>query len=313
MEEDQLIAPVSSEMARAKIQKHFPRLTIETLDYLGGGSASTFAVNRELIFRFPKMPAEEADERYQREVRLLKLIRARVAPHQIPTPLDRLQADDIIFQKPVYVYSFLEGTQVAKLRLNVGRQQILAALLGDFLSRLHSINLESVYKLGVTRTTPADITQTWRLQYERVQKIVYPRLDEHERTWVARLYEKALADADVTLPPIVLTHGDLGAENILVPEHFNHLQVVDFEDARPFDRAVDFCLWWGERGEDFLDRMLKTYTGQPDPHFRLRLQFYFNRTPLLYLEMGVQSGNENAFQFGRDLLNQRMRRTSHTI
>jgi aminoglycoside 2''-phosphotransferase len=279
-------------------------VTIISLRYMGGGDYSVYSVNNELVFRFPKIASDDADDNYQREVALFDALRPHVAPHQIPTLLKHLPPGDH-FDKPVSVYACLDGTQAAQMALNPAQKQQVAVLLGDFLSKLHAIDPAA---LGMESPASAPMTQQWIKQFTEIRQQVYPLLNDDEQRWFTRLYESILADADQMRPPIALTHGDFGPENVLVPDHLDYLQVVDFEDIGAGDPVGDFCIWWGEWGADFLDTMLRHYTGPVDPHFRQRIVFYYDRIPALYLNWSIRSGNPKFEQFGRALLHQRMNR-----
>src|SRR5687768_11949527 len=127
MDEDRIVAPVSEATVRQYLAKHQPDLTIHTLNYLGGGSSSTFAVNDTLIFRFPKLDTEEIEALFHQYAAALDTIRGQVAPHQVSKALYRLPEDAAIFPRPVDVYAFLSGTQVAKLNPTPQQAQTLAA------------------------------------------------------------------------------------------------------------------------------------------------------------------------------------------
>jgi aminoglycoside phosphotransferase (APT) family kinase protein len=305
MDEDQIVKPVTDATARAYITRHKPDISIHMLRYFGGGSSSTFGVNDALIFRFPKFETDsDADFRQNRV--LLETIRPRIMPHQVARPLERLPADEEIFPRPVYVYSFLEGEQIAKLHPTPQQEKALAALLGDFLSKLHGVGDVP----GVPRMTADEMRAAWFRQYEAFRQTSYPWLSAEERGWLTRMFEDFLADAGAMQPPIVLAHGDFGDENVLVPDSFQHLNVIDFEDIVFADPVGDFCLWWGERGDDFFDHMLAAYTGEIDAHFHQRMHFYFNRIPLIYFNLSLETGNEKFSAFGHDLLRERMSRSA---
>jgi aminoglycoside phosphotransferase (APT) family kinase protein len=195
---------------------------------------------------------------------------------------------------------------MAKLAHTSQQRQTLAAHLGDFLSKLHVVKDVP----GLPRMTPADLRNSWFQLYDDFRRESYPRLSAAEQRWQMRVFEDFLVDADSMNPPITLVHGDLGDENVLVPDDFSHLNVIDFEDAAFADPVADFCLWWGEWGDDFFEAMLKVYTGEIDPFFHQRMRFYFNRIPVFYFRLSGETGSQAAFEFGLNLLRQRMSRSS---
>ena len=293
MDEDQIVAPISLETARRFIVKHLR--PANRLDYLGGGSYSAFAVDQQLVVRFPKMPAEDADAIFQKEQALTGSL--DVQPHKIPKPLKRLLPDDEIFPKPVYVYSFLDGKQGTEFPADLQ----LATQAGDFLSKLHSLTTLP----GLSQRTPMDVKQHWDEQHDYLQSQINPLLQPDEQRWLAEVFASV---EDVEPPALVVTHGDFNAENVLVPDPFNHLQVVDFEDIGLHDAAADFCLWWGDYGNKFLEVMLKAYTLPIDADFHTRMRFYYNRVPVIYFRYGIENDIPNMIRFGHDALRQRMHR-----
>lgn len=303
MEEDRLVQPIDIGVAERTIQKRIPGLKIDSIQYLGGGSYSVFAVNDEVIFRFPKYEAASALAAFEVENKALELIRPRVSPHKIPTPLYQLTDVDDLFPGPVYGYKLLSGGRVLD---SIEVREHLPHLLGDFLTRLHKIDLKLVYELGLDRTSADAVRQGWHDAYEELTQTVLPILNPEERRWVDNLYETYLSAVGSVQPPVVLAHGDLGDENVLLPGELDRLHVIDFEDAGPNDPAVDFCIWWGMFGDGFIDEMIGHYGLNTGDQFMSRVAFYYNRIPMIYFKFGVVNDNDKFIRYGHDLLQSRM-------
>lgn len=83
--------------------------------------------------------------------------------------------------------------------------------------------------------------------------------------------------------------------------------MIDFEDASLYDPAVDFCIWWGDYGGEFLAEMIRHYIPDLGNHFVRRVRFHYNRIPVVYFDLGISHRNDNFIRFGRALLRDRMR------
>ena len=304
MDEDRLVEPLDIEIAKGVIEKRLPQLLVESIEYLGGGSYSVFAINNKIIFRFPKFEDFAAQVAFDLEGKLLDLIRPEVVPHEIPTQIYRMIDSDEIFSGPVYGYKLLDGNRVGDSNLDLKKQ--LPRLLGDFLTKLHGIDLEPIYEVGFEPVTAEAIQKGWHDSYSDAIKSLFPLLSEEERRWVDNLYVSYLSDIGSILPPVVLTHGDLGDENVLIPNELDRLRVIDFEDAGPYDPGIDFCMWWATFGDDFLNEMIDNYDLDTGEGFLRRVAFYYNRIPMIFFKFGIENRNDKFIRYGRHLLIGRM-------
>ena len=308
MQEDVLIPPIEIDVAYCTLIERLPELDIHTIKYLGGGSFSCFAVNNEYVFRFPKDPNafQEVQAHGIREAALLNAIKHRMEPHEVSRQTHALLDSSQSFHGPVFGYTFFEGVQVAQKHMHPSELPRVARLLGDFLSKLHAIELAAVYPFGYEPTNAETIRQGWYQNYLANKEIVFPLLTNEEKRWMGHLYERFLDISDKVNPMIVLTHGDFGWENVLVPQSLDKLQVIDFEDVAVGSAIGDFCLWLGYFGKEFICQMLQDYYTNADEYFAEVVQFYYGRIPCFYFSWGAQSQNQAAIAFGRHLLHTTM-------
>ena len=315
--EDQLVTPVSAEIVHDVL---FERLRTRALklDYLGGGSFSAYHVvdsdHREYVLRFPKF-TENLGAIMEKEQRLASVVAPCVAPHELTKLEEILPPSADSFGGPVYKYQYLNGAQVARLRLfesavaNEPKLEKLAVQLGDFLRKLHGVALgDVVAKSGVARASARNIVQMIADDAASVRATIYPVLNEAERAWAENNYrsffEKIAGREDAIRPSLV--HGDFGDENVLVPKDFGYLQVVDLEDMRVGDPAVDFCSWLPSYGDEFVRTMLSQYSIDLDPLLLDRARFYIAKTPFTYFKFGIENKNEKFIAYARRLLRERM-------
>lgn len=306
MQEDQIVKPINLSQAKEVVFERLPDLKVKSIKYLGGGSSSAFSINNELIVKFPKLDfdgQQYADflQAFRREVKLNKIVSKIVKPHEIITPLEQVLGPTQNFAGPIFLYQLFSGTEVEKYRFTSSEKEKLVILLGDFLKKLHSVNLNQTLFIGLSKVTLEDIKIGWHKQYVYYKRNVFPLLKSNEVQWFTALYEDFLADSAKMKLKVVLTHGDFGPENVLVPKEFNRLQIIDFEDMALADPVLDFCVWYQHFGTSFVNQMLESY-GKVDKYFLMRVKFYSSRLPLIYFDLYRKSGNKKFLTFARKFL-----------
>ena len=313
MQEHRLVKPVSLAAARKVIHGRIPDLAAGKIKYLGGGSSSAFSVDDRLVVKFPKIGDQHQRydhfvKQFAREQALHKSLSKRVSPDEVVTPLAMIARPASGFPGPIFTYQYFAGTQVAKMELASTQKRRLAHLLGRFLTMLHSMHKTNIP--GIPKIAPESIRLGWNRQYETVKRDVMHLLNRAESKWMARLYESYLSGAGMHPPPVVFSHGDFGAENVLVPKAFDRLQVIDFENVCWGDPVGDFCAWYQNYGEKFLEEMLTAYGGRIDEHFGARVRFYADRLPVTYFGLYKKSGNRSFLAYARRYLGHVMKTKS---
>lgn len=316
MDEDLLIPPISIEKAQKTIELRFPQIKVESIKYLGGGSHSAFRVNDEFLFRFPKVvekvvSKEEITEMFLNEKSILDVIKIIVAPYSTPTQLFFSAKVSNDFDAPIAGYNLLKGRQLKYVLKGSSQDLEIARLLGDFLQKLHSITLDVMPFFNDKLPEIEDLKKGWYKNYQDIQGNLFPLLTAKEKEWTSQIYEAFLESADSQTPSVVLTHGDFGDENVLFDNESSQLGVIDFDDVGFGDSVGDFCLWLGEYGERFLQEMLNSYGISPDEHFIDRAWFYYNRIPFIYFDLGKKTNKQAFIDFGRELLENRMKSETH--
>ena len=297
MEEKYLIPPLDKSLARTCIQQRLPDLQIHTIQYLGGGSHSVFDVNSEWIFRFPK--AAEVAANYPREECLLRRLVPYLQPHRIPNPR-YLPVSCNIFPLPISMHRKLPGIQASPT--DPKQKHRFALLLGDFLAKLHTIPPGTLFEKICSIPDFSSVLSSWEDYFRRMADLVFPILAQPEIQKFMLLFNQFREELTCHPFQISAVHGDLNAENILITPVPTHLQVIDFEDMSPGDPAADFCLLTSDYGPEFLDRVLQAYGLPQGPGFFTRMNFYYRRIPLIYLEYGLLHQNNAFIEYGKNLI-----------
>ncbi len=304
MQEDKLITPIDAELAKSIIAQKCPDIEIREFAYIGGGDYSVFEVNNEIVFRFPKVNIDANKKIPGFEDFLFNIIRSKLLPHEIPEKIFTIETNEFNIPGPAIGYRKFSGQQIPKLQAKPDIK--LANLLSEFLSRLHSIEVKKLQSIGVRSTDWKSIVLWHKENYKYVKQDIFPLLKKDEKDWLAEVFESFLKKSARMNPPLAFTHGDFDPSNVLIHGTYDHLQVLDFDEVRIYDPAVDFCPWWGEYGSGFIEEMVRTYTLSIGPAFMPRVRFYYNRIPVIYFEIGLKTDNKNFITYGHKLLSKRM-------
>lgn len=304
MQEDKLIPPIDTELAKSIIAQKCPDLEIREFAYMGGGDYSVFETNNEFVFRFPKLNIDESRRIPGFEDYLFGIVRPALLPHEIPEKIFTIESEEFKIPGPIYGYKKFQGKLISGHPIKPEVE--LAKLLSDYLSRMHSIELKKLYSIGVKSTDWKSLILRHKEDFKNIKQNILPILKDDEKEWLTEVFESFLKKTARVNPPLTFTHCDFDPSNVLIHGINEHLQILDFDDVGIYDPAIDFCPWWGEYGSDFIEEMVRTYTLSIGPAFMPRVRFYYNRIPVIYFEYGLKFDNKNFINFGHKLLSQRM-------
>lgn len=146
-----------------------------------------------------------------------------------------------VFPRPWAVVSWVTGE--LPVGLDAGRQQALAAGLGEFLRSLHALDTVGQrsgaarwgYRCGEPVTATID---SWLL--EAADQLT----DLFDPTQVRRAWQ-LLREVPAATGPPCWVHTDVSAENVLVHPDGRLAGVIDFGGLGVGDRAVDLLYAWG--------------------------------------------------------------------
>ncbi|MEE4193852.1 MAG: aminoglycoside phosphotransferase family protein [Anaerolineae bacterium] len=282
-----------------QIKAAIPDIQIHSAEIMRIGEINDVVlVNDTLVFRFPRLP--EDAERLEYEHELLTALWDHL-PLPIPNPVFHQMEVDA---QPFMEYVHLAGeplcgyTQEAKAHC-----KHIAVQLADFVQDLHNAPLDDL-ALPVQNAGRKD-----RLPHlhEAIQAVLFPHLNEAAQHRISRVCADYMNRPDVEGEKLVVRHGDLGPNNILIdPKNFDITGIIDFGSAGWDEPASDLghIAFWGtmEFGEEFVETFLKRYG--VDDALRERLQFYATLIACV-VAMGALEGNSgNTLQAALQFLNQ---------
>jgi aminoglycoside phosphotransferase (APT) family kinase protein len=258
--------------------------------YLGRGTQVTAYRAGDWVIRVPRTVA--ARKKVARQTRVYQILAAR----GLPVPRDAQIAHDADGEVTAGLYRYVPGVPASAAR----RSPVLARDLGAFLTALHAVPLEPV---RACCTVLGDLwTDRFRIRWERSRS----HLPAAERQWLEGVIALFLASPETTSTRLVLIHGDLVEEHVLVGPDGRLAGVIDPSGPRIADPALDFGTLAERFGWAFTDAVLTSYAGPRDPGFQRRACFCANVRPLVTIEAGLRDQSEERLRLGLRRLAERM-------
>lgn len=287
---------------RQLLAQYFPQVEINSLAViLSGWDALVLDVNDRLIFRFPRRSENEA--LMEKQMDLLPRLAGR-----LPIPVPQVQyacrksAGDA---HTLMGYPKIAGVGLDELP---AVSQELFQQLGEFLSALHCFPLEKAFPGLDGAPSPQDWQELYEETYSWVQDLILPRLSRPDRLAASLLWEIFLSGKDNFRFQPSLIHADLGPEHILCEPSGAGIQgVIDWEDARPGDPALDFAGLFSLGGEALVDRTLSFYQGAVDETFRRRVRFYDTIAPFYEIRYALTIQDESQLNHAVETLRRSLR------
>ncbi|HIL94819.1 MAG TPA: hypothetical protein EYG51_02740, partial [Pseudomonadales bacterium] len=132
---------LSTDQAAALIRSQFPETPCTNIAYLGEGwDFFVFVTDNGIAFRFPKR--SDVDKCIKRELLLLGRLPEDL-PIAVPRPLFLGEPGDA-YPWHFWVYRLLVGEPLQNVRIPAQHKLDIAGLVGEFLSKLHSIDGEGL-------------------------------------------------------------------------------------------------------------------------------------------------------------------------
>jgi aminoglycoside 2''-phosphotransferase len=248
------------------IASEVPELTIQSATPIGEGwTAVAYRVNDELVFKFPKRPAEW--EEMDREIAFLAYarpyLRLPVVEH-----LHRVR-DSAAAPNGYVVYRHLPGRAVQPDNLSRRARAALAEVLAGFLRALHDMQPGPVASILPRDDEHAVARQYW----EDAEGKIAPQLSGAERLRLSDLFAGHLDDARNLAGPSCILHADLSVDHVLCVDQAV-TGVLDWGDVCLGDPDYDFGYLYEDLGEAFVRDMALHY-GHADPERLVRKARYF--------------------------------------
>jgi aminoglycoside 2''-phosphotransferase len=206
-----------------------------------GWDFTTFLVNHEWVFRFPKR--RQCARQLAREFRLLEALAAPLARQSIAVPRYRYHVQTPLLSKVPYVgYAFLPGEPLVECAADSLDCTAIARQLGAFLQLLQTTAPTAQPRIYHDQF-PSDLVD-FRRELDESSAALPPSIAEGCRIALERV---PVIDRE----PPRFQHGDLGVEHVLVDRRRSEIvSIIDWGDAGWGNRIADLVgLWaWGGDG-----------------------------------------------------------------
>ena len=268
------------------INKFLPNIHENDVKFLYHGTYNVFEINEEFIFRIPdkSLRNEIGIQLLEKENKVLQLFNST-----LPIPIPKPSYINLENNIPVMGYRKIPGISLSKCFGEFDNSCLIkvAKSIGEFLTQLHSSETIKKYSDHFHEDYGnffENYREIWEKEYREVQSCILPM--------------------GFSVKPNAAIVFD--TSNILVdPLSCSLSGVIDFEETRIFDPAIDFLFF--REGELFLRKIMTTYNREIDKSFSERMQFTFSRVFAPYVLYGVDNNIPSLITAGLELLSDRMR------
>jgi aminoglycoside 2''-phosphotransferase len=260
-----------------------PDVAIKSISLNCEGLVNDFViVNRELIFRFPKV--EHGFKHLKNEARILRFLTNYITL-EIPSPL--YESSDVLG------YRMIPGEALRRdlvLRLSEDDQQAVADQLAQFLKELHGVPVDELASFEMPIADALMKYEAWAGVFGRIREKVFPLLMPHLRVWVTEMFESHLAARSNFEYELRMADTDIMPYHIMFDRQRKRINgIIDFGCAGLGDPAIDFGIIIYNFGESFLDRLYGVY---PEAETYLkRARFYAGAQEVRWLLRGIEEND----------------------
>ncbi len=257
-------ASIGEALARELITCQLPEIPLKSLLLLGEGwDNTTFLVNNEIVFRFPRKQA--AVVLLLNEINLLPYIQNQV---RYPIPVPKFigkPADNYLW--PFAGYYIVNGATADSLDLSRQQRCALASNIAGFIASVHHINAEEVKKLGA----PFDLIGRVDVEVRRPKTLILlDKLEQLQLLEVTQLRQFMLEfNPAPRKPKLCVTHGDLYARHLILNPQQQLAGIIDWGDMHIGDPAVDLAIAHTFLPPEAHEEFKKQYGGIDDATWEL--------------------------------------------
>jgi len=287
----------------------FPNIKENEVIFFYHGTYNVFEVRNKFIFRVPDKYFRNLKgvKLIQNEVKMLYHIQKYISV-SIPEPIYISLDPDC----PLMGYKKIEGISLSKCfdKTSKNEKIRIAKEIGEILTKLHSDELFQdalKNKIVENRFSFENYREDWQKYFEKIQITMFHLMNSAQKKWIMNLFTNFLRKNDNFNFKYSIVHGDFDISNILVdPKTFKITGIVDFEESRIYDPAVDFLFY--DEGDVFLREILSSYRGKIDKNFEDRMKFLYGWSCLAYIEFGMKNNLPDMIEAGFQLLKIKMNR-----
>ncbi|MDW2879168.1 MULTISPECIES: aminoglycoside phosphotransferase family protein [Bacillaceae] len=250
-------------------------------------------INESLVFRFPK--SEDVILKVEAEGKLLHLLKKK-------HPILQLPDYEYLYQNQMLKcvrYDYLEGRMLGDISMDSFKNnQENARLLGDFLTKLHSIDPAEADTMNLKTLHTLEY---WEALHSSVREEILPYLKDREKDLINGIFRDFLEEFPGYSIKKSIIHGDLTASNIIYSEKKGRISaVIDFTDAQLGDPAFDFAGIYWAYGENFTKEVLSWYqTNESADALFKRVQSFYGLQPIFHeLLYDVRNGKKPDWKAG---------------
>ncbi|MFE8697386.1 aminoglycoside phosphotransferase family protein [Cytobacillus sp. FJAT-53684] len=210
-------------------------------------------INKAIVFRFPKSRALLT--KVVDEVKLLECL-------SLKEPIVKIPKYELVYNgnKPKAVkYPLIKGKSLSEHAIyDLSANPENAKIIGDFLTKLHSIDLS---ELEGTKLDTVHTLNYWQGLYSSVKTVVFPYLNQHQQEEVNEIFADFIRDFPSLTYKKTVIHGDLTSSNMIFNKEDGLVTgIIDFTDAQIGDPAFDFAGLYWNFGPAFTREVLSWYS-----------------------------------------------------
>ncbi|QHJ71319.1 aminoglycoside phosphotransferase family protein [Planococcus halotolerans] len=259
------------------VENKFPDLPLNKVQTNSiGWDNDILIVNEEIVFRFPK--SDELLSKIEDEGKILEILKTQ-------KPLLFLPSYEYLYRNNALKgvkYDFMKGSSLSEFPVSKLRDNPFNAKgIGDFLTKLHSIELSKLHHSNVGTTHSL---KYWENLYAMVERDVFPFLASGQQHKISELFSEFLERLPALTNKKTIIHGDLTAANII----YNHEKecingIIDFTDAQLGDPAFDFAGLYWDFGLEFTKDVLRWYRSTENKEALLnRVKTFYGLQPVFH-------------------------------
>ena len=201
--------------------------------------------NGKVVFKFPRNAKFREESKH--EVTVLELLKGQRFSVSVPV-LNWTSPDNSFFG-----YYGVEGKPLGEVIDGLSEQQKveIGMQMGYFIKQLHGIKEYS----DIKAQTLDEQTEEYQEWYRKGHNLLKEIFSESELKTIDDFFENKVPKSMTGSGELVFCHGDLDYNNTLINSN-NQVGVIDFGDARLYDKSQDFR---GMDDEILRDAMIKAY------------------------------------------------------
>ena len=289
------------------LKRLYPEIVINKIKKVHGYDSVVLIINQNRLFKIPQR--KDVIDQYLLEEKIYPFIRNQCSI-EVPRILEIRKGWQKKFDEFVVEYEIMRGNhltlEIEKNNFsdlvfkNIGQQ------IGKYLSQLHSLDIESLINLGITKFDQ----KKWHKEYDFVKENCFALWNDKQQEFVDKLYKDFLKIWDLQSFSPVLNHGDLGNWHIFSDKQ-SIIGFIDWGGIKIDDPAFD--IKWHESdnnydkiiGEEIINQYKKNH--KIDPYFFARTYFYKKRSAVSKFIKGIKFNDNQRIQDGYKLLHKTMK------